>query len=52
MPLTSAMSCHVIADSDIAGNSEEQILTDVSFFKTVLTKQPKSNFYPEFFWWR
>jgi len=38
MPITSAMSCHDIADR--AGISEEQ-LTDLSYFETDLMKQPK-----------
>jgi len=43
--LTSAMSCHDIADT--AGNSEELILTDISSFKTDLPKQPKLTSYPK-----
>ena len=43
MSLTSAMSCHDIADT--AGNSEELILTDISSFKTDLPKQPKLTSY-------
>ena len=45
MSLTSAMSCHDIADT--AGNSEELILTDISSFKTDLPKQPKLTSYPK-----
>ena len=38
MPLTSAMNFHDIAIT--AENSEEQILTDISSFKTYLAKEP------------
>ena len=45
MSLTSAMSCHDIADT--ARNSEELILTDISSFKPDLPKQPKLTSYPK-----
>ena len=42
MRLSSPMGCH--ETDDFAGNSEEQILTDISFFKTDFLLS-------EFCWW-